>query len=171
MVDKAEPLRPDALSFLMGKRMNGVSIALLSLGLAACGSGAGESNETAPANEAANLAAAAPAETADAAAGAAKGPQGCPFRKTTGWIGSIERGYLRVNGDVDLMMAGFKPQLTLGRGGGAGVTRLELALVPEPQADVSSHVKLERAGVAPNGRAEVWCSGERIAAFDMVVVR
>jgi hypothetical protein len=68
------------------------------------------------------------------------------------------------------MMAGFKPQLTLREGSSGGATLLDLALVPEPNADISSHVKLEKPGAAPNRRAEIWCGGERIAAFEMVVV-
>lgn len=146
------------------------SIAALAIGLSLAGCGGGG----APADEASNAAAAAEngstGATANAAAGAGKAAKKCPFRKTINWVGSVERGYLRVNGDVDLMMAGFKPQLSLQEGGAPGVTRLELALVPEPNADISSHVRLEKAGAAPNRRAEIWCSGERIAAFDMVVV-
>ena len=107
------------------------------------------------------------AETAKADGGPLAG---CPFRETRGWIGSVERGHLRINGDVDLMMAGFKPQLTL-RSSGGGTTRLDLALVREPNAAVSDHVRLERMGHPPDGRAEIWCGGESIEAFDMVVVR
>jgi hypothetical protein len=148
-------------------RALGIAALALGLSLAGCsgGGGAGEADNQAATGENASAGA-----TADAAAGKAKALKGCPFRKTINWVGSVENGYLRINGDVDLMMAGFKPQLTLQEGGPPGVTRLELALVPEPNADISSHVRLEKAGAAPNRRAEIWCSGERIAAFDMVVV-
>ena len=138
--------------------------ALLAMALTACG---GAANDPAPDQvEAANSAAAAKADARDPS----DALKGCPFRKTSEWIGSIERGYLRLNGRVDLMMAGFKPVLTLAEGA-AGVTRADLALVPEPGAVVNDRVKLEKAGVPPNGRAEIWCGGKRIAAFDMVVVR
>jgi hypothetical protein len=144
-------------------------IAALALGLSlsGCGGGGGAGDAD---NQAAPAGTTSAGATANAAAGKAKALKGCPFRKTINWVGSVEGGYLRINGDVDLMMAGFKPQLSLQEGGPPGVTRLELALVPEPNADISSHVRLEKAGAAPNRRAEIWCSGERIAAFDMVAV-
>jgi hypothetical protein len=152
------------------RRTYWIAAAAMGLGLSGCGGGT-EEKASQPANAAEPAAANVSADaTASTGPVAASGIQGCPFKKTTNWVGSVERGYLRVNGDVDLMMAGFKPQLTLREGSSGGATLLDLALVPEPNADISSHVKLEKAGTAPNRRAEIWCGGERIAAFDMVVV-
>jgi len=93
----------------------------------------------------------------------------CPFETIHDLRGSIEGGRLLVTGRVDLMMAGFKPQLTP-REGGSGVLALDLALVPEPQAGVSDELRYERSGVPSYPRGEVWCGGERLASFDMILV-
>ena len=89
----------------------------------------------------------------------------CPFRQTGDWAGSVEGGRLLVTGTVDLQMAGFKPQLTRREGGGAA---FDLALVPEPQAAVTSEVRYE--GAPASGGGEIWCGGEKIAEFGIVQV-
>ncbi len=93
----------------------------------------------------------------------------CPFEEIHELKGSIEGGRLLVTGRVDLMMAGFKPQLTP-RPGSSGAVALDLALVPEAQAAVSDVLRYERSGVAPSPRGEIWCGGERLATFDMILV-
>lgn len=144
--------------------------AALALGLAGCGSGGGdEAGTNASANESASGAAAGESAQASPAAAPA-GFQGCPFQATTDWIGSWEVGHVRVNGRVDLQMAGFRPALTERADSGGGTLRLDLALVPEPNAAVSDAVRHERTGTPLYRRAEIWCGGERIESFDMVVV-
>jgi hypothetical protein len=132
-------------------------LAVLALAcLAACGS------ETLPADEpaAANV-----ADTTDAAEAPALAA--CPFRETGGWAGSVEGGRLLVTGTVDLQMAGFRPTLTPREGGAAA---FDLALVPEPQAAVTGEVRYEASGGIASRRGEIWCGGEKIADFDVVMV-
>jgi hypothetical protein len=93
----------------------------------------------------------------------------CPFQEIHELKGSIEGGRLLVTGRVDLMMAGFKPQLTE-RPNGGGVLALDLALIPESQASVSDVLRYERSGVARYPRGEIWCGGQRLATFDMILV-
>lgn len=93
----------------------------------------------------------------------------CPFQEVKELKGSIESGRLLVTGRVDLMMAGFRPQLTP-RSGSSGTLTLDLALVPEANAGVSDTLRYERTGVPPYPRGEIWCGGERLAAFDMIIV-
>ena len=93
----------------------------------------------------------------------------CPFQEIHDLKGSIEGGRLLVTGRVDLMMAGFRPQLTP-RDAGAGTLALDLALVPEANAGVSDVLRYERTGVAAYPRGEIWCGGDRLATFDMILV-
>jgi len=101
---------------------------------------------------------------------AAAGPTlpACPFRRTSEWVGSVEGGRMLVNGRVDVMMAGFRPELTARAGAPAGTLALDLALAPDPQAAVNDRVRYEASGSAR--RVEIWCGDERIARFDMIVV-
>ena len=92
-----------------------------------------------------------------------------PFQEVKELKGSIEGGRLLVTGRVDLMMAGFRPQLTP-RPGSSGTLALDLALVPEANAGVSDELRYERTGVPPYPRGELWCGGERLAEFDMILV-
>ena len=153
----------------MGWRYGAAAIAL-GLCLAACdggGTAAGD-NETAGNAAAANTTAAG-ADTAQAD-GRADLPA-CPFRRTREWIGSVEGGRVLVNGSVDLQMAGFRPALSERPGAPAGTLALDLALVPEPNAPVADRARYERRGVPAFRRGEIWCGGERIAGFDMIVVK
>ena len=119
----------------------------------------------------ANAAAATSNQSAEAERNAAGGGlPDCPFRRTHDWIGSVEAGHVRVNGYVDLQMAGFRPELTPRPGAAAGAIALDLALVPAPNAPVEDQVSYERRGAPSYRRAEIWCGGERIAGFDMIVV-
>ena len=93
----------------------------------------------------------------------------CPFQAIQDLRGSITGGKVLVTGRVDLMMAGFKPQLTP-RSGGSGTLALDLALVPEANAGVSDVLRYERTGVPAYPRGEIWCGGERLASFDMILV-
>ena len=129
----------------------------LALALAACGSGTPSVDDSAAANAVQTTAAAeAPALAA------------CPFRDTGSWAGSVEGGRLLVTGTVDLQMAGFRPTLTPRPGEGAAA--FDLALVPEPQAAVTSEVRYEASGGVASRRGEIWCGGDKIADFDVVVV-
>ncbi len=131
----------------------------LSLCVAACGSGGdgGAANEAATANKA----------VAEASATKAKLPP-CPFRRTE-WMGSIERGRLLVTGELDLQMAGFEPQLTE-RSSNPPVIALDLALVPKAGAAVNGNVRYEKTGSPTYRRGEVYCGGEKLADFSMIVV-
>jgi hypothetical protein len=134
--------------------------AALALGLcvAACGSGdGGEANEAAADN---GVVAAAPEAKA-------KLPP-CPFRQTQ-WVGSVEGGRLLVTGELDLQMAGFEPQLTE-RSSNPPVIALDLALVPKAGAAVNGNVRYEKSGSPTYRRGEVYCGGEKLADFAMIVV-
>ena len=117
----------------------------------------------------ANDTAAAVAGNESADAGAAKKMPDCPFRKTGPWQGSVENGNLLVNGRVDFQMAGFKPTLSI-RSTSMPVIAFDLALASDPAAAVSDTVRFESSGNPPYSRGEIWCGGERIESFDMVVV-
>ena len=133
--------------------------ALLLLPATACGG----PNET-PANDMA----ATSTEVANAATAEPALPP-CPFSNTSGWAGSVEGGRLLVTGEVDLQMAGFEPTLTP-RSAAPGVTAFDLALTPEAGAAVTDQVRHEQPGSAAHRRGEVWCGGERVASFNIVVV-
>ena len=130
----------------------------LGLCLAACDSGdGGAANDAAAANEA----------VAAAPAAKAKLPP-CPFRETQ-WVGSVEGGRLLVTGELDLQMAGFEPQLTE-RSSNPPVIALDLALVPKAGAAVNGNVRYEKSGSPTYRRGEVYCGGEKLADFAMIVV-
>jgi hypothetical protein len=132
--------------------------------LAACDAGDAPTTEnaTGAADQAGNA-------TANAAGGDALLPP-CPFENTRGWAGSVEGGRLLVTGNVDLQMAGFRPALTERQGTAPGTIALDLALAPEANAAVSDLARYERRGAPSYRRGEIWCGGERIAGFDIVVV-
>jgi hypothetical protein len=133
------------------------------LWLSACGGG---DRETAPEPPEAATNAVAP-ESAERPR-AAPTMEDCPFRDTSEWVGSVEGGRVLVNGRVDLMMAGFRPELSPRPGAPAGTLALDLALAPDPQAAVNDRVRYEASGSYRRG--QIWCGGERIADFDMIVV-
>ena len=144
------------------------ALAAIALALAGCGSGGPAARNEAAANGAV------PADQATAAANStAAGPgaiAGCPFHETHGWAGSVENGRLRVTGNVDLQMAGFRPGLTERAGSPAGTLVLDLALAPEPNAAITDLAVYEQAGGGAYRRGEIWCGGQRLAAFDIVHV-
>ncbi len=139
----------------------------LVVALAACGSGDGGDPPAGGAEQ---------AETANAAAGNAANAAGraeaapCPFRNTREWVGSVERGHVRINGYVDVTMAGFRPALSERAGGAPGTLALDLAFAPAPNEPINDHARFERTGAPSYRRAEIWCGGERIESFDMTVV-
>jgi len=140
------------------------SAAALALFLSACGSGGGD---RAPDG---NEAAAANAAAANESAAAEPGAAACPFRRTREWVGSVERGHVRINGYVDVQMAGFRPALTERAGAGPGTLALDLAFAPAPNEPINDHVRYERTGAPSYRIAEIWCGGERIETIDMIVV-
>lgn len=142
--------------------------AAVALLVAACDAGDGSNEAAAGATTAGeNMTA---SERPETAAATAPAMPSCPFRRTEGWGGAIENGRLVVNGVVDLQMAGFRPALTERPDAGAGTLALDLALAPEPNAAVTDRVRYERAGARGYRRGEIWCGGERIAAFDIVTI-
>ena len=146
---------------------NLVTILGLGLWLAACGGDGGGNRAAAPAaNEAVAANESAGAETA----GTSPAVPACPYRRTQEWIGSVEGGRVLVTGNVDLQMAGFRPALTERPGAAAGTLALDLALTPEPNAPVTDVARYERRGAPAYRRGEIWCGGQRIAAFDMIHV-
>ena len=110
------------------------SAAVLALFLLACGSGEGERAADGANQAAANAAA------ANESAAAEPGAAACPFRRTREWVGSVERGHVRINGYVDVQMAGFRPALTERAGAAPGTLALDLAFA-EP-LDPVRHAKL-----------------------------
>ena len=147
---------------------NLAAAAALGLCLAACGPSGDPSSSEANTAATANAAPAEPeinsAETrADVAA--------CPFRRTRDWVGSVEHGHVRINGTVDVQMAGFRPTLTERSGAGGGALALDLAFAPAPGEPISDHVRFERTGAPAYRQAEIWCGGEVIERIDMTVVR
>ena len=141
--------------------------AALALGLLLVGCGTGE--DEAPKG---NVAAPAGAEKAAEGGNASAAPEfaGCPFRRTRGWIGSVEGGHVRINGYVDVQMAGFRPALTERPGAPAGTIALDLAFAPAPNEPINDRARFERLGAPAYRRAEIWCGGERIEQIDMTVV-
>jgi len=140
--------------------------AALALALPACGSGGGDrASNHADEAAAANAAAANQSAAADVGGAAA-----CPFRRTREWVGSVERGHVRVNGYVDVQMAGFRPALTERAGSGGGTLALDLAFAPAPGEPINDHARYERTGAPSYRRTEIWCGGERIETIDMIVV-
>lgn len=137
-------------------------IAATMLALAGCGGGDGGSTG--------NEAAGGPVVTAAVQPSPAPSLPPCPFRNTTGWSGTWEAGWMLVVGRADLMMAGFKPSLTPRPGAAAGTLALDLALRPEAGAGVDDQLRFERRGAPAYARTEIWCGGERIEAFDNVLV-
>jgi hypothetical protein len=140
------------------------AFAALLLCLAACDSG----DRSAPAAE--NAAEPADREEAANAAGGGGLLPPCPFENTERWAGSVEGGRLLVTGNVDLQMAGFRPALSERPEAAPGTIALDLALTPEPNAAVTDLARYERRGAPAYRRGEIWCGGERIADFDIVVV-
>ena len=142
--------------------------AAAAFGLWLAGCGPANDDRSTAANESANAAAAEPelnsAETRAVAAA-------CPFRRTRDWVGSVERGHVRINGTVDVQMAGFRPTLTERSGAGGGALALDLAFAPAPGEPISDHVRFERLGAPPYRQAEIWCGGEVIERIDMTVVQ
>ena len=139
--------------------------AALFLVLSACGSGGGERTQ-----DGANQAAANQAAANESAAAESGGAAACPFRRTREWVGSVERGHVRINGYVDVQMAGFRPALTERAGAGPGTLALDLAFAPAPNEPINDHARYERTGAPSYRTAEIWCGGERIETIDMIVV-
>ncbi|MGZ8311205.1 MAG: hypothetical protein ACXWUP_11410 [Allosphingosinicella sp.] len=152
------------------KLLNWPVLAAIGLAVAGCDAGgppaADGGNDLSAGNGSAS---AGNATEAANAAGAAPALAACPFRRTSGWNGSIERGRLVVGGQVDLQMAGMRPTLTA-RSGGGDTLQLDLAMVPEPQAAVTDRARYETAATRSYRRGEIWCGGERIGDFEFVLI-
>ena len=135
------------------------AIALVSglLLMAGCGSEpAKESQETATANQ--TSAATQPADIT-------KDP-GCPFQKTRGWYAQIENRRFSVDGQVDFLMAGFKPALTKRASSAPGTIALDLSLQAAPGGAVEPAAHYEEPLARAYGRVVIYCGGEEIASFE-----
>lgn len=142
------------------RRFGTGAVLALALMIGGCGGGSEESgnaSEALPANETVATAEAEPALPP------------CPFQETSDWNASITGGELLVNGQVDLLMAGFKPTLTP-RQSSPGAFAFDLALVPEAGAAVDDLARYEASVAERHRRAEIWCGGEKIADVDVVLV-
>jgi hypothetical protein len=133
------------------------------LGLGACNSGGGDADGSVSNMAAYNQTAVARAEKPVAKFGA------CPFGTTSDWHGTVEHGRLLVDGKVDVLMAGMKPQLTR-RASSPGTSAFDLALVSDPTASVTDTVRYEATGAPRTARGEIYCGGKKIAGFNMVLV-
>jgi len=92
----------------------------------------------------------------------------CPFKKTHDWKAFTEGGSLKVLGQVDLMMAGFRPDLSV-RSSQGGTLALDLALQPDPGAAVANQVRYQQGGTGVN-RVDIYCGGERIESVSVIHV-
>ena len=141
------------------KRRKQVWVLFLSVALAGCGAATDDSKDSANVE----------AREAAAPKTAKVELPPCPFRQTRNWKGSVEGGRLLVNGFVDVQMAGMKPQL-VPRDSAPPVARFDLSLVPEAGAAVTDFVRYETTGAPRYRRGEIWCGGEKIEDFEMVLV-
>ena len=127
--------------------------------LAACGS-----------EPAAQQAGEEPAATNTASAGAqpvdiTKEPD-CPFQKTTGWYAQIENSRFSVDGQVDFMMAGYKPALTKRPSAAPGTIALDLSLAAAPGGAVEPAAHYEEPLSRAYSRVTIYCGGEEVTAFE-----
>lgn len=148
--------------------------AMLAAGLlAACGSDVGGevgTNQAAADATVANGSVSAEGADDSTANAGAKAEMACPFRNLRDVQGSIEGGRLLVTGMVDAIMAGYTPALIRRTSGGtAGVTTLDLTMGGEPGDITNMVIRHTESGVPVTSRGEIWCGGERLAQFDMIV--
>jgi hypothetical protein len=92
----------------------------------------------------------------------------CPFRKTHDWKAFTEGGSLKVIGRVDLMMAGFRPSLSI-RSSNGGTLALDLALASDPGAAVADQVRYQQAGTGVN-RVDIYCGGDSVQSVEVLHV-
>ncbi len=144
----------------MRNRWTAASLILLA---AACSSPQSE-NQAQPDEPAPN----GPGSGSEAKGDGKAGEIACPFRQLQDLRASISGGRLLVTGRVDFMMAGFKPQLSP-RPGSSGPAILDLDLVPEPQAPISDTLRFERSGVSAARSGEIWCGGEKLTDFSIML--
>ncbi|MDT9598412.1 hypothetical protein [Sphingosinicella rhizophila] len=141
-------------------------VAMLFIGL--CLSGCGGSNDGA--DDADPAAANQATTTSGAPTEAAKSLASCPFQETTDWHAYVEGGRLQVNGQVDLLMAGFKPVLTRRADASPGVVAFDLSLVQEAGAAVNDRVTFSGAGATPSRSAEIYCNDKQVAKIEVISV-
>lgn len=142
-----------------GMPMRRISMLSCLLLLAACGS---EPAAQQPSDEpAAANTAAAEAQPADIT----KQP-GCPFQKTTGWYAQIESSRFSVDGQVDFMMAGYKPALTKRPSAAPGTIALDLSLAAAPGGAVEPAAHYEEPLSRAYSRVAIFCGGEEVTSFE-----
>jgi hypothetical protein len=91
---------------------------------------------------------------------------GCPFTNTRGWYAQIERNTFSVDGQVDLMMAGYKPVLKKRPSAGAGTAAFDLSLEPAPGGAVTPAAHYEEPLTQAYGKVAIYCGGQQVASFE-----
>ena len=126
--------------------------------LAACGSE--------PATQQENPEPAANTATAEAQPVDITKEPGCPFQKTTGWYAQIENSRFSVDGQVDFMMAGYKPALTKRPSAAPGTIALDLSLAAAPGGAVEPSAHYEEPLSRAYSRVAIYCGGEELTSFE-----
>ena len=91
--------------------------------------------------------------------------RGCPFRVTKGWYAQIENTRFSVDGQVDFLMAGFRPELKK-KGAEGGTVALELSLAQAAGGAVEPAAHYEEALREPYRRVSILCGGKEVASFE-----
>lgn len=91
---------------------------------------------------------------------------GCPFSTTRGWYAQIEGGTFSVDGQVDLMMAGYKPALKKRPGAAAGEAAFDLSLEAAPGAAVNAAAHYEEPLSEAYRKVTIYCGGKQVASFE-----
>ena len=135
---------------------------LIVLSLAGLLAGCQPGGETEPANQTEAPEAPTPkATSADLTAA----ERGCPFRVTKGWYAQIENTRFSVDGQVDFLMAGFRPELKK-RSAEGGTIALDLSLAQAPGGAVEPAAHYEEALREPYRRVSILCGGKEVASFE-----
>lgn len=136
-------------------------LTILTLGLLLAGCGA----EPAPEQQneaAANQAAAEQKAPVDLTAK----ERGCPFNRTSGWYAQIENRRFSVDGEVDFMMAGYKPGLSKRAGAPSGEIALDLGLEAAPGGAVESSAHYEEPMTTAYRKVTIYCGGKEVTSFE-----
>ena len=92
--------------------------------------------------------------------------RGCPFTKTSGWYAQIENRRFSVDGEVDFLMAGYKPALAKRASAGAGEIALDLSLAAEPGGAVESSAHYEEPMSRAYSKVTIYCGGKAMTSFE-----
>ncbi len=139
--------------------MRGMAILLGGVLLAGCGSEPAKQPE-------ATAAAKADAPKQEPTVDLTAKERGCPFTVTRGWYAQIENSRFSVDGQVDFMMAGYKPALKKRPSAGAGTAAFDLSLEASPGTAVSPAVHYEEPLANAYGKVAIYCGDKQVAAFE-----